>query len=229
MSRAPFKKLIIANLPKIKKGKIFIGLFILMVFFASSCLNPQQKLVKKAGYKHGIFAKITTEKGVILAKLEFEKVPLLVANFIGLAEGSIPNTFKKDSIPYYDSLRFYKVYKGYMAMTGCPKNSGNGNPGYVFMDEFHEDLKHDTPGILSMQSDAPHNNGSQFVITMRPSSVLDGKNSVFGKVISGMDVVNGIQQGDMLLKIDIIRIGRKANKFNAMQVFKDNGFERMIK
>lgn len=194
-----------------------------------ACLTPNQKMVKKAGEKKGIFAKITTEKGVILAKLEYEKAPLTVANFIGLTQGLIPNEIKKPGVPYYDGLKFYKVYKGYMLMTGCPKNDGNGYPGYLFADEFHKDLKHDAPGILSMVSNGPNSNGSQFVITLKASPVLDNKNPVFGKVISGMDIVNSVQQGETLLKIEIIRIGRKARAFDPLKVFAKNGFDKMLK
>lgn len=185
--------------------------------------------MRKAGGKKGIFAKITTEKGVILAKLEYEKAPLTVANFIGLTQGLIPNEIKKPGVPYYDGLKFYKVYKAYMLMTGCPKNDGNGYPGYLFADEFHKDLKHDAPGILSMVSNGPNSNGSQFVITLKASPVLDNKNPVFGKVISGMDIVNSVQQGETLLKIEIVRIGKKARAFDPLKVFAQNGFDKMLK
>ena len=208
--------------------KIKILSTILTLIFIS-CLSPSQKLIKKAGGKKGIFAKITTEKGVIIAKLEFEKVPLTVANFIGLAQGIIPNDVKKNGEPFYDGLKFYKVFKGYMLMTGCPKNDGSGHPGYFFKDEFHKDLKHNAPGILSMVSNGPNSNGSQFIITNRASIVLDNSYPVFGKVISGMEVVNAVQQGDTILKIEIIKIGRKANDFDPIKVFEKNGFSNMLK
>ena len=150
------------NFAAVGNFKVLNSFFISLLFF--SCLTPEQKLVRKAGGKNGIFAKIITEKGIILAKLEYEKVPVTVANFIGLSQGIIPNDAKKQGEPYYDGLKFYKVFKGYMLMTGCPKNDGNGYPGYLFADEFHADLKHDGPGILSMVSNGPNSNGSQFVI-----------------------------------------------------------------
>jgi peptidyl-prolyl cis-trans isomerase A (cyclophilin A) len=195
-----------------------------------ACLSPNQKIVKKSGSKKGIFAIITTEKGVMLAKLEYEKAPLTVANFIGLAQGIIPNSIKKVGEPFYDGLKFYKVFKGFMLIAGCPKNDGTGHPGYWFMDEFHPDLKHDSPGVLSMQcSNGPNTNGSQFAITMRASITLDNKNTVFGKVISGIDLLKEIQQGEKIVKIEIVKIGRKANAFDPIKVFDKNGFKNMKK
>lgn len=204
-------------------------LFLISILMFEACkTTPQQQLVKKAGYKEGIFAKITTEKGEILAILEFEKAPLTVANFVGLAEGTIHNDIKPDSVPYYNGLKFHRVFKGYMAVGGCPKGNGTGHPGYLFKDEFHPDLKHDKPGILTMENNGPNSNGSQFIITMRESPVLDNKHSVFGHVISGMEIVNEIQQGDIMKTIEIIRIGKKAKAFNPMKVFLENGFDHMV-
>ena len=203
---------------------IYISILIL-----SSCLNPNQKFIKRIDSSGGIYTKIVTEKGNIVAKLEFEKAPLTVASFIGLAQGLIPNEFKKPGVPFYDGLKFYKVFKGNMLMTGCPKNDGYGHPGYLFADEFHPELIHNAAGILSMVSNGPNTNGSQFIITQRANAELDNKNPVFGKVISGMDIVNRVQQGEVILKIEIIKIGRKANAFNPNSVFTANGFEHMIK
>ncbi len=205
------------------------ALFILFTLLFVSCLSPNQKLVKNSGGKKGIFAIITTENGSVIAKLEYEKASLTVANFIGLAQGIIPNDVKKSGEPFYDGLKFYKVFKGYMVITGCPKNDGTGHPGYWFMDEFHPDLKHDSPGVLSMQNSGENKNGCQFIITQRASIVLDNKNPVFGKVVSGMDVVKEIQQGEIIKKIEIVKIGRKAMAFDPLKVFAKNGFDKMIK
>lgn len=166
---------------------------------------------------------------MIIAKLEYEKVPLTVASFMGLAQGIIPNDSTNNGKPFFDSLKFYKVFKGFMVMTGCPKNNGIGHPGYFFKDEFHPNLTHDSPGILSMVSNGPNTNGSQFLITLRASSVLDNKNPVFGKVISGMEVLNDLQQGDRITQIKIIKIGRKAKAFDPLNVFAKNGFDKMLK
>ncbi|NUM30948.1 MAG: peptidylprolyl isomerase [Bacteroidetes bacterium] len=206
--------------------KILLTYFICL--FLSSCFSAKQKEFRKNGYKHGIFAEITTQKGVITAKLEFEKSPLAVANFIGLAQGIIPNIIKKAGEPFYDGLKFHRVLQGYMIIGGCPNGDGTGNPGYYFFDEFNEFLKHDKPGVLSMQNIGANTNGSIFNITLKSTPVLDNKNVIFGYVINGMDVVNSIQQGDIISKVEIIKIGRKAKAFNPLKIFKKNGFDNMI-
>ncbi len=206
-----------------------ISILLLSLVVLGSCLNPSQKYIRSIEGGNGIYAKIVTEKGIIVAKLEYEKAPLTVASFIGLAQGIIPNEVKKPGIPFYDGLKFYKVFQSNRLIAGCPNNEGNGHPGYLFADEFHKDLKHDTSGVLSMQSNGPNTNGSQFVITQRANAELDNKNPVFGKVVFGMDIVNRVQQGEIIIKIEIIKIGRKAKAFNPLEIFKTNGFEHMIK
>lgn len=203
-------------------------LFVQSLFIAS-CLSPNQKLIKNTGHRNGIYALIYTDKGSCIAKLEYEKTPITVANFIGLSQGIIPNTLKPAGQPFYDSLKFYKVFKGYMLLTGCPKNDGRGNPGYFFMDEFHPSLRHSKPGTLSMVNSGPNSNGSQFLITMRASTVMDNKNTVFGYLVSGIEILENIQQGDAIVKIEIVKMGRKAQRFDPMEVLRKNGFERMKK
>ena len=198
------------------------------VLIFSSCLTPSQKLIKNTGFKKGIFAKITTEKGTMIAKLEYKKAPLTVANFIGLSQGIIPNEVKKEGEPYYDGQIFYRVIKGNIAIGGCPKGNGTGHPGYVFRDEFHKDLKHNKPGILSMVSHGPNSNGSQFIITMTESPAMDGINSVFGLIISGIDILSLIQQGEKIVSIEIIKLGKDANRFDPLEIFKKNGFNTML-
>ncbi|WP_164100722.1 peptidylprolyl isomerase [Candidatus Laterigemmans baculatus] len=137
-------------------------------------------------------ATIETDKGTIRLELFEDKVPKTVANFEKLAgEG------------FYDGLKFHRVIPDFMVQTGCPQGTGTGGPGYKFEDEFHRDLKHDRPGILSMANAGPNTNGSQFFITHVATPWLDGKHSVFGHVLEGQDVVDSIEQGDAMNKVTI--------------------------
>ncbi len=165
----------------------------------------------------GIFAEMKTNKGTIVLRLFFEKTPITVANFVGLAEGTKVwtdlRTGKQTSAPLYKNLKFHRVIKNFMIQGGDPLGSGRGGPGYRFNDEFRHDLKHDKPGILSMANAGPNTNGSQFFITHVPTPWLDNRHTVFGAVIEGMDVVNKIQKNDDLIGIRIIRKGAEAKAF----------------
>jgi FKBP-type peptidyl-prolyl cis-trans isomerase len=168
----------------------------------------------------GLYAKFNTSKGEILVNLEFEKTPGTVGNFVALAEGNLENSAKPQGKPYYDGLKFHRVIPDFMIQGGCPQGTGTGNPGYKFDDEFHPDLKHDGPGILSMANAGPGTNGSQFFITHIATDWLDGKHTVFGKVIEGQDVVDTIAQGDAIESVEIIRVGDAAKNFNAIEAFR---------
>ncbi len=137
-------------------------------------------------------ATIETSCGIIKLELYDDKVPQTVANFKTLADKG-----------FYDGLVFHRVIADFMIQTGCPKGTGTGDVGYKFDDEFHPDLKHDGPGVLSMANAGPNTNGSQFFITHVATPWLDGKHSVFGRVIEGQDVVDAIQQGDTMLKVTV--------------------------
>jgi cyclophilin family peptidyl-prolyl cis-trans isomerase len=126
-----------------------------------------------------------TEKGEIKIALFADKTPVTVNNFVFLAKAG-----------YYDGVIFHRVIKDFMAQTGDPTGTGRGGPGYAFADEFHKDLKHDKPGIVSMANAGPKTNGSQFFITHIPTPWLDGKHSVFGEVVEGMDVLLSIPARD---------------------------------
>jgi cyclophilin family peptidyl-prolyl cis-trans isomerase len=197
---------------------------ILSIFIVLSGTTFAQKAKKEKintkGWEPGIYANMVTDKGTILIKLEHEKAPLTVANFVGLAEG---NFRPFDSIfiekPFYDGLKFHRVIADFMIQGGDPKGTGAGDPGYKFFDEFHDDLKHVGPGILSMANSGPNTNGSQFFITHKETAWLNKKHSVFGKVTQGQEVVNKIAQNDVIQKVTILRVGKKAKKFNATKVF----------
>ncbi|NOY46947.1 MAG: peptidylprolyl isomerase [Chlorobi bacterium] len=168
----------------------------------------------------GLYAKFNTTKGEILVALEYKKTPGTVGNFVALAEGNLENSVKPQGTPYYDGLKFHRVIPDFMIQGGCPQGTGTGNPGYKFEDEFHPDLKHDTPGILSMANSGPGTNGSQFFITHIPTAWLDGKHTVFGKVVKGQDIVDAITQEDNIESIEIVRVGAEAEAFNAVEAFR---------
>lgn len=168
----------------------------------------------------GLYAKFNTTKGAIIVALEFKKTPGTVGNFVALAEGNLENSAKPQGIPYYDGLKFHRVIPDFMIQGGCPQGTGTGSPGYKFDDEFHPDLKHDGPGILSMANAGPGTNGSQFFITHVATPWLDNKHTVFGNVTAGQDIVDAIAQGDSIDTIEILRVGVDAEHFNAVEAFR---------
>ncbi len=137
-------------------------------------------------------ATIVTKKGTIRIQLHDDKAPRTVANFERLAAKG-----------FYDGLTFHRVIPDFMIQGGCPKGDGTGDPGYSFADEFHPELKHDGPGVLSMANAGPNTNGSQFFITHVATPWLNGKHSVFGHVLEGQDVVNAIRAGDVMEKVTV--------------------------
>ena len=167
----------------------------------------------------GIYAKIKTNKGDITLVLHYDKTPGTVANFINLSEGLVENSHKPANSPYYDGLKFHRVIPDFMIQTGCPLGTGTGDPGYKFDDEFHPELKHDKPGVLSMANSGVSTNGSQFFITHVPTPWLDDKHSVFGQVVEGQNIVDEIEQNDIIESCSIQRIGKEAEKWNAVDNF----------
>ncbi len=137
-------------------------------------------------------ATIETSRGAIRLELFADKVPKTVANFEKLAGDG-----------FYDGLKFHRVLPDFMIQTGCPQGTGTGDAGYKFKDEFHPDLKHDSAGVLSMANSGPNTNGSQFFITHVATSWLDGKHSIFGRVLEGQEVVDTIVQNDVMEKVSV--------------------------
>jgi peptidyl-prolyl cis-trans isomerase A (cyclophilin A) len=168
----------------------------------------------------GIYAKFNTSKGAITVKLTHDKTPGTVGNLVALAEGSLENNVKPQGTPYYDGLKFHRVIPDFMIQGGCPLGTGTGDGGYKFDDEFHPDLTHNGPGVLSMANAGPGTNGTQFFITHIATPWLDNKHTVFGHVVEGQDVVDAIAQGDTLDILEIVRVGASAEAWNAVEAFR---------
>ena len=173
-----------------------------------------------------MYANFETVKGNIKVELLYKAAPMTVANFVGLAEGTIKNTAKAEGVPYFDGLKFHRVItKGngdaqdFMIQGGDPQGTGQGGPGYKFANEIVDSLKFDKPGILAMANAGPHTNGSQFFITVAATPQLDGAYSIFGSVVEGQDIVNLIKKDDVMTKVTIIREGKEAKAFDAASVF----------
>ena len=207
----------------------FIALLSAMfVFF--SC-NSQKKAYKDLG--DGLFADIETTQGNIIVKLNYKETPVTVANFVTLAEGK--NTFVKAEYkgkPFYNGTIFHRVIKDFMIQGGDPTGTGMGEPGYRFEDEIVPTLRHDKKGILSMANAGPATNGSQFFITQVPTPHLDGRHTVFGETVKGLEVIDAIANTKTVMndkpekdikinKITIIANGKDAKNFNAVKVFED--------
>ena len=139
-------------------------------------------------------ATLHTNRGDIEVELYDERAPRTVENFVGLATGEQEWEKNGETVeePLYDDVAFHRIIEGFMIQGGDPDESGRGGPGYTFDDEFHDDLRHDSKGTLSMANSGPDTNGSQFFITLDAQPHLDGRHAVFGDVTDGMDVVEEI-------------------------------------
>ncbi len=211
--------------------KINLILLAIATIFATSC-------DEYPNLEDGMYAKMNTTMGEIIIELHFDQTPMTVGNFVSLAEGTNPMVDEKfEGKNYYDGIIFHRVIKDFMIQGGDPEGSGQGGPGYQFPDEINENLKHDSKGILSMANAGKDTNGSQFFITLKETPHLDGRHTVFGKVVEGQEVVDQIGEVETAAQdrpleevkiesIDIIRKGAAARNFNA-EVALTNGIEKI--
>ena len=178
-------------------------------------LEAQEPTVEelRASYPPGLYAELSTPKGVIVISLAFGRVPMTVANFVGLAEGTIENQVFPLGTPFYDGTRFHRVAPGHVVQAGRPASEGASTPGYSLPNEIQPTLRHDKAGMVGMANGGPHTGKSQFYITLGDRSYLDGDYAVFGEVFSGMDVVRELVPDDPIETVRIVRVGGPAGAF----------------
>lgn len=177
--------------------------------------------VGAADLPDGLYAAFRTPRGEIVCALNYKEAPLTVVNFVGLAEGTLPARKNAKGPRFFDGLTFNRVVPNFVIQGGDPLNDptgeNDGGPGWEFDDELHPSLRH-VRGALSMANDGPRTNGSQFFITHRDVFRLDYLHSVFGRVVKGLEVVDQIAQGDKIERVEILRIGAEAKKFEATPI-----------
>ncbi len=198
----------------------------LLMVAATGCAASKKGLTadqaqKAIAGKDGLFAIIDTDNGAIACELFYKDAPLTVTNFVGLAEGTLNAAKGK---PFYDGLKFHRVIskangdnQDFMIQGGDPRGNGTGGPGYTFPDEFVPTLRHDKPGRLSMANSGCNTNGSQFFITIAPTTWLDDVHTIFGEVVFGQETANTLKQGAAIKTVTIVRQGDDAKKFTATQ------------
>ena len=162
----------------------------------------------------GLYAEFVTPRGPVIAELFYRQVPLTVASFTGLAEGTLG---MKKGTPFFDGLKFHRVVPDFVVQGGDPLGTGEGGPGYAFADEFVPGLRHDDAGMLSMANGGPDTNGSQFFFTLREVNRLNYLHSVFGRVVRGREILPLIRQNDVITAVRIRRVGAAAIAFRADQ------------
>ena len=190
--------------------------FVLLTWLTSLAGMPAWAAGSLEDLPDGLYAQVETRRGTIVLELYFQKVPMTVVNFAGLAMGRM-KTDKNSGKPFYDGLIFHRVIPDFMIQGGDPLGNGMGGPGYSFPDEFYPDLRHDAAGVLSMANAGPNTNGSQFFITHKATPWLDLKHTVFGRVVKGQDVVDAVEQGDVIQHLVIVPKGKAAQDFEISQ------------
>jgi peptidylprolyl isomerase len=187
----------------------------ILVLFAVGGLAAQDEPLAelRQDYPPGLYAELFTPKGVVVVSLAYDRVPMTVANFVGLAEGTIENQAFASGIPFYDGTVFHRVAPGHVVQAGIPNSEVASTPGYSIPNEIHPALNHGRAGMVGMVNGGPHTGKSQFYITLGDRSYLDGDYAVFGQVFDGMDVVRQIARGDPIEHVHILRVGREAGAF----------------
>jgi peptidylprolyl isomerase len=176
---------------------------------------PLVLLAQEGKYADGLYAEVLTNKGRIVLQLEFKKTPMTVANFVGLAEGTIKNSALPEGTPFFDGTKFHRVAAGHVIQTGIPANGKSSDPGYQFPNEIRlPELNHNRAGMLNMANSGPHTNAGQWCIMLGDRSYLNGDYTVFGHVVRGLDIVMAIVQGDEIKSVKIVRVGAAATRFH---------------
>ena len=202
-----------------------VGIMLLLSMFTAGLAAQDGRTNGEQSYEDlpdGLYAELKTEKGRILIELKYDLVPLTVANFVGLAKGTIEHS--EGEGPFYDGLSFHRVEEDFVVQGGDPKGDGTGGPGYRIPTETHDSLRHSEAGIVAMANSGPNQNGSQFYITLRATPWLDDNYSIFGEVVRGQEVVDDIRKGDLIETVDILRRGEEARAFRADQA----SFDRLL-
>lgn len=181
------------------------GLFLLVALCALS-QAPQRP--------DGLYAEVQTAKGLIVFQLKPDSAPMAVANFVGLAEGTIANAALDPGQPFFDNSTFHRVVAGHVIQTGIPHSDRARGPGYNFPNEIDARLSHNHAGAVNMANGGPNTNASQWCITLGDRSYLDGDFTIFGEVVQGLDVVLSIRQGDALQSVRILRVGAAAQAYH---------------
>lgn len=183
--------------------------FLCRLSFIALALGAQLVATAAEKLPDGLYAEITTPRGVIVSELFYKKAPMTCANFVGLAEGTLGPAPRK---PFYDGLTFHRVVPGFVLQGGDPKGTGAGDAGYLFPDEIVSGLKHDSLGVMQMANSGPDTNGSQFCFMLGPARHLDYAHTIFGHAVRGLDVLPKIQPGDRMA-VKILRVGQDAQNF----------------
>jgi peptidylprolyl isomerase len=178
---------------------------LILVLLVTACTAPK--------YPEGLYAEVTTNKGMFVFRIELEKTPMTASNFVGLAEGTIDNTAFAPGTPYFNGTKWHRVVPGHVIQCGIPENGKDEGPGYQFPNEIVPGLTHGRAGMVNMANGGPHTNASQWCVTLGDRSYLDGDYTVWGEIIEGMDVVQSIVQDDEIETVEIVRVGKAAEAF----------------